>query len=128
MDTFDLAMQWLAYPVGGGIFLNQLDELFMDANYLFRGLHRRSRRVVPAEALHRVQQKRIAILLPAWKESDVIERMIEHNLAAIDYSTDNYDIFCGTYQNDPETQACVVRLARRFRSVHKVVVPHDGPT
>lgn len=128
MDIFDHLMQWLAYPVGGGIFLNQLDELFMDANYLFRGLYRRSQRVVPAAKLRGVQQKRIAILLPAWKESDVIEQMIEHNLASIDYSTDNYDFFCGTYQNDPETQTCVGRLAQRYRNVHKVVVPHDGPT
>jgi adsorption protein B len=128
LDSLDIVMQWLAYPVSGGILLNQLDELFMDGSYLLRGLDRRSRRVVSKKALTDVRQKRIAILIPAWKESDVIERMIEHNLASIDYDRDNYDIFCGTYQNDPETQACVARLARRFPTVHKVVVPHDGPT
>jgi len=67
-------------------------------------------------------------MLPAWKESDVIEHMLEHNIGRIDYDRDHYDIFCGTYQNDPETQACVDAAARRFANVHKVVVPHDGPT
>jgi adsorption protein B len=124
----DLAMRSLMYPVVGGIFANQLDELFMDANYLLRGLHRRARRVVSAEALRAVEPKRVAILLPAWKEARVIERMLEHNLASVDYDPARYDFFCGTYQNDAETQACVDRLSRHSPHVHKVVVPHDGPT
>jgi adsorption protein B len=125
---FDLAMQSLMQPVAWAIFANQLDELFMDANYLLRGLHRKHHRVVPEQDLRSVEQKRIAILLPAWRESQVIERMLEHNLGSVDYDRDRYDFFCGTYQNDPDTQGCVDRLARSVRGVHKVVVPHDGPT
>jgi adsorption protein B len=128
LEAIDLAMRWLAWPVAGAICANQFDELFIDANYLLRGLHRRERRVVPEEALRRVEQKRVAVLLPAWQEAAVIEHMLEHNLAAIDYDPERYDVFCGTYRNDPDTQACVDRLARRFQRVHKVVVPHDGPT
>jgi len=128
LQEIDFAMQSLMQPVAWAIFANQLDELFMDANYLLRGLHRRSQRVVPEQALRSVEQKRIAILLPAWKEDYVIERMLEHNLGSIDYDRDRYDFFCGTYQNDPDTQGCVDRLARRVQGVHKVVVPHGGPT
>jgi adsorption protein B len=83
---------------------------------------------VPEADLRNVEQKRIAIMLPAWREADVIEQMLEHNVSRIDYDRDRYDIFCGTYQNDPETQARVDAVAKRFPNVHKVVVPHDGPT
>lgn len=127
-QMLDALMQTLALPVAGGIFFNQLDELFIDANYFFRGLHRRSARVVSKEALRTVPQKRIAIMVPAWRESDVIEHMLLHNLKTLDYDPDRYVIFCGTYRNDLETQACVDAVAKRFRSIRKVVVPHDGPT
>jgi len=66
--------------------------------------------------------------LPAWDESEVIESMLEHNHRTLDYDTSLYDIFCGTYQNDLETQRKVAAVARRYPNVHKVVVPHDGPT
>jgi adsorption protein B len=128
LEGLDIAATCLAYPVGGAISLNQLDDLFVDLRYLVGGLWRRSRRVVTVEALRNVEQKRIAILLPAWKEAEVISQMLEHNLGAIDYDSDRYEFFCGTYRNDPETQACVDRVARRDRRVHKVVVPNDGPT
>ncbi len=66
--------------------------------------------------------------MPAWREAEVIEHMLQHNLAGVDYDRDRYDIFCGTYQNDPDTQARVDAVAGRADNVHKVVVPHDGPT
>lgn len=128
VQTLDLLMHALAYPVAGGIFINQLDELFIDANYYLRGLHKKTSRRVSRAELRDVHQKRIAILLPAWQESEVIERMLLHNLRTLDYDPDRYVIFCGTYRNDLETQARVDAVARRFRSVRKVVVPNDGPT
>jgi adsorption protein B len=124
----DAVVRTLALPVAGGVFLNQLDELFVDANYLLRGLGRRQRQRVSYHALAKVEQKSIAILVPAWHESDVIRRMLEHNLATLDYSRGRYDIFCGTYRNDADTQREVDAVARRSANVHKVVVPNDGPT
>jgi adsorption protein B len=127
-QSFDLAVRTATYPVAGAIALNQLDELFIDAQYLLRGLYRRHRRAVSWETLARVEQKDIAILVPAWQEADVIGHMLEHSVSRIDYDRRRYSIFCGTYQNDPATQAEVDRLARRFPNVRKVVVPHAGPT
>jgi bacteriophage N4 adsorption protein B len=127
-QALDTAARALALPVAAGIFLNQLDELFMDANYLMRGLHRRSRRRVSWKTLQAVPQKRIAILVPAWKEAEVIRQMLEHNIGSLDYDRGRYTIFCGTYRNDAETQREVDAAARRFSNVRKVVVPHDGPT
>lgn len=127
-DALDLGMRALAYVAGCLTLGNQLDELFVDANYLARGLYRRERRAVTLDALMAAPPRRVAIMIPAWKEAEVIEQMLEHNLRTLDYDRDRYDIFCGTYQNDPETQARVDAVARRARNVHKVVVPHDGPT
>jgi len=127
-EILDSVMRALCYPVAGGILLNGLDDLFVDANYYLRGLHRRHARIVSPEELRQSSGKRVAILLPAWHESEVIETMLTHNLERIDYAKESYVIFCGTYKNDPETQACVDRVARTSSSVCKVVVPHDGPT
>jgi adsorption protein B len=128
LELLDQGMRMLAYGASFAILGNQLDELFMDANYFLRGLHRHAARAIPRRELMTVPQKRIAILVPAWKEAEVIEEMLEHNLRSLDYDRDRYDIFCGTYANDPETQAKVDAVARRAPNIHKVVVPHDGPT
>jgi adsorption protein B len=127
-EMLDTVARTVAYAVGTGIFVNLLDDMFVDARYFASGLDKRSSRKVAEEDLMRVAQKRTAIMLPAWNEAEVIEQMLEHNLTNIDFDRGKYDIFCGTYQNDPETQARVDAMALRFPEVHKVVVPHDGPT
>jgi len=126
LHVLDQGLRLLTCAVGGGIFVNGLDELHIDAQYFLRGLY--GRRRIAAETLAGVQQKRIAILIPAWKEAEVIEHMLDHNLTSLDYDPANVDIFCGTYLNDPATQEKVDIVARRAPNVHKVVVPHDGPT
>ena len=128
LDALDAAMRGLGYLAAGGILANQLDELFIDGNYFLRGLYRRTQRVIPRTELLEARQLRVAVLVPAWREAEVIEQMLEHNLATLDYDRDRYDIFCGTYRNDPDTQARVDAVARRADNIHKVVVPHDGPT
>ena len=126
--ALDTVARAIAYPTGVAIFLNQLDELFIDGSYLLRRLHARRTRAVSLEALRAAPPKRIAILVPAWKEAEVIEQMLAHNLATLDYDRARYAIFVGTYPNDPDTQRGVDAAAARHPSIHKVVVPHDGPT
>jgi len=128
LEALDLVVRTVAYPVSAAICLNQVEELFIDASYFARGLHRRDRRRVSAEELRGVEQKRIAILVPAWHEAGVIDQMVERNVASIDYDASRYTFFIGTYPNDPETTGCVEALARRFPNVRPVQVPHEGPT
>jgi adsorption protein B len=128
LDLLDTLARSVAWPVGLAILANQLDDAFMDASYVLRGLHRSHRRLVREEELRAVPPKRIAVVVPAWKEAEVIEAMLEHNLRKLDYPLDRYDIFVGTYPNDPDTQRGVDAAASRHPSIHKVVVPHDGPT
>ena len=127
-ELLDGAARVLAYGTAWGILINVVDDLFIDARYLLGDLGSRRSRVVSEEALRNVAQRRVAIMVPAWREADVIERMLDRNVGGIDYDQGRYDIFCGTYRNDPETQARVDAAARRWGNVHKVVVPHDGPT
>ena len=128
LDLVDGIARVIALVTGVGISVNVLDDLFVDAHYFAGRLGRRKSRVIAEQVLRGVEPKRVAMVIPAWKEAEVIEQMLEHNLAGIDYPRDRYDVFCGTYQNDADTQARVDAVARRFPSVHKVVVPHDGPT
>ncbi len=127
-DILSLATHALAVPVSAGILANGLDELHMDLQYFVRGLHKKERRAITPEQLAAAPRQRIAIMVAAWHEAEVIESMLEHNRRTLDYPHELYDIFCGTYQNDPETQHRVDAVTRRYANIHKVVVPHDGPT
>lgn len=107
------------------VLLSGLDDLFLQLALLFRrpaGLPR-----WPSEAqLERAHPKRIAIFVPLWHEQRVIERMLDHNLAAAAY--EHFDFFVGVYPNDPATSAAVWEVARRFSNVHVACCPHPGPT
>ena len=127
-DVLDLAMRAVAYPVCWTILVNGVDDMFMDANYFLRGLFKEDHRRITVDDLKSEEQKKIAMMVPAWQEAGVIQQMLELNLEQLDYDHDNYDIFVGTYQNDPDTQARVDNVSRKYRNIHKVVVPHDGPT
>lgn len=108
---------WLAVY----LLLSGLDDLALDVVWLFAA--RRSS--APAQPVSG-PEKRIAILLPLWKEAGVIERMLDHNLASIRYR--NYEILAGVYANDEETRRAVERAAARHPQVRAALVPHDGPT
>ncbi|MGD0668212.1 MAG: glycosyl transferase family protein [Bryobacteraceae bacterium] len=107
------------------ILLSSLDDLFIALVAVFpKGKHT-WRWPAAAEAAG-IPERRIAILVPLWKEQRVIGRMLERNLAAIRYS--NYDFFVGAYLNDALTVAAVAEAACRSSRVHLALVPHSGPT
>jgi len=127
-DALDIAARTVAWPVAAGILANALDELFMDVSYFARRFQMRQRRAIQQEELDAAPRRRVAIMVPAWHEAAVIAPMLEHNLKTLDYFPRSFDVFCGTYPNDPLTQQQVDQVARRHPNVHKVVVQHDGPT
>src|SRR4026208_2142466 len=102
-DSIDIVVQIIAIPIAIAILVNALEDSFIDANYYLRGLFRTRFRRVRRDDLDQALPKRIAVVIPAWRESAVIERMIDHLLATVDYDPACYDVFCGTYPNDPET-------------------------
>jgi len=118
----------LLAPLAMWVLASGLDDLFLDLASIYFRLKQRLR---PRQASPRVWrpspvEKRIALLIPAWREDAVIERMLEHNLAAIRYS--DYEVFVGVYPNDLRTVSRVAACGRKWPRVHYVVCPHDGPT
>lgn len=110
----------LLAPLAIYILFSGLDDLWIDLVWLF-ACPRSAEPPPPG-----IAEKRIAILLPLWREADVIGRMLDHNLAANRYR--NFEIFAGAYPNDPETIGALRDLERRHARLHVCVLPHGGPT
>ena len=112
-------------------FISGLDDLFIDIYFNLRNLYRRLfilpkyQRLTENQLLSPPEQP-IAVMIPAWKEADVIRRMLENTLRTFTYA--NYHIFVGTYPNDPDTQDEVEVVREKFDNVHRVVCPKNGPT
>ncbi len=112
-------------------FLSGLDDFFIDLVHIFRSLYRRwfvlpKHPALTEEHLLLPKEQPLAIMMPAWEESAVVRRTVEHALQTVHYA--NYHIFVGTYPNDDATQEEVEAVAASYDHVHQVVCPHDGPT
>ena len=108
-----------------------LDDLWIDLVYYIRAawwrLFRRKKiHPVTVEQLKSVPQKPIAIMVPAWDESNVIGKMLRHTLTSVIY--ENLHIFVGTYPNDEATRLEVEKVREDLGRVEAVVTPAAGPT
>ncbi len=108
-----------------------LDDLFIDIYYWTRRFWRalfiyRKQDVFDEKRLFLGYEKPLAIMIPAWHEVGVVGKMAELAASELDY--ENYQIFVGTYPNDPGTQADVDAVCQRFPNIHKVVCARPGPT
>ncbi len=126
-----LLIKLLFYFCAIVIFFSGLDDAFIDVYYWVRKAYRklfirRSHPLMRSDALYRLPQQKIAIMVPAWQEAPVIGLMAEHAAKTFDY--DNYDIFIGTYPNDPDTQREVDKVMAQYPNIHKVVTRDPGPT
>ena len=136
IDPFMLAnyvrwLEWAAVLVSIIILLSSLDDTFIDVYYWLREAYRaiyvrRKYKPLSIGDLMKREEMPIAIMVPAWHEDAVIGQMIENNVAGLEYS--KFKIFCGTYKNDEATASIVDAMARRYKHVVHVRVPHDGPT
>lgn len=107
-------------------FVSGLDDTFVDlVAYAFRLKPRRISRA-QMRVIDSTPEKRIAVLIPAWDEGNVIDRMIHGNIRRIEYS--NYHFFVGVYPNDPLTLQKVQALEKQYSNVHAVVNHKPGPT
>ena len=131
MENFIAVLQWTALIVAILIALSSLDDLFIDAVFWalkfkrwFVG--RSGPGPMRPESMVEKPEQPLAIMLPAWKEFDVIATMVENAVDQLAYK--DFMIFVGTYANDAETIAEVEKVAKRYKRVRHVRVPHDGPT
>ncbi|UTV26640.1 glycosyl transferase family protein [Photobacterium atrarenae] len=108
-----------------------LDDLLIDLCYWIRRawrsntVYKKYTRKQAVELYRKVEQP-LAIMVPAWQEHGVIDKMAELAASKLDY--ENYQIFVGTYPNDPQTQQDVDSVCARYPHVHKVVCARPGPT
>jgi len=115
----------VAFTIGG------LNDFFIDLYYWGRQLYRRifKRNLIKPltlDQLLKVEEKPLAMLIPAWQEAGVIKKMLLNTLNTIDYR--NYFIFVGVYPNDPDTQAEVDQVSEAYPQVIKIVNSKPGPT
>jgi bacteriophage N4 adsorption protein B len=112
--------------------LSGIGDLYFDLHYWYRRLwlswmwRKKDWERLTLERLEAREQQKIAILVPAWNEGEVIGHMLRNACETILYR--NYDIFVGTYPNDEQTQAAVDTISTMFPQVHKVVAPDPGPS
>ncbi len=78
------------------------------------------------KTIQSLPEKRIAVLVAAWKEHGVLKNMIRGNLATINYQ--NYSFFIGVYPNDLATLQEARELASQNSQVHVIVNSMEGPT
>jgi adsorption protein B len=113
----------LLVPLALWVFANGLDDLYLDWLWLrgWRKARRAKRRTLPDPP-----PARAAILIPCWREADVIGAMLERTLASIEY--DSYAIWVGVYPNDADSQAVVRSIMERDNRVRMAFSPRPGPT
>lgn len=129
--TYLYVLKAIAVTVAIVIFISGLDDLFIDLAYWIRRIWRTAtvysrHKPMDPKALHEVEEKPLAIMVPAWQEHGVIGKMAQLAATTLDY--ENYHIFIGTYPNDPQTHAEVEEVRVRFPNVHAVVCARPGPT
>ena len=110
--------------------ISGITDLYFDLSNIFWKLRRwilgGQWKPITLDRLKAREQQRVAIFIAAWHEEDVIARTLQNAVETIQYK--NYDIFIGTYPNDPDTQREVDKVAQKYPRVHKVVTPDPGPT
>ena len=106
--------------------INGLDDLIFDSQFLFYLWRQRKMPHISVQELRLAPEQWIALFVPAWKEGGVVNKMAEYASRVVLY--EKYDIFIGVYPNDPETIHCVDEICAKNPRIHKVMVPHPGPT
>jgi len=113
------------------LFISGVDDFFVDMYYwvqrFFRWvLGKKEYPDITVDELVDYPEKPLALMVPAWDEAVVIEKMLKNTLRTFQY--DNLHIFVGTYPNDPTTQEKVDNVTAIYSNVHKVVNKTPGPT
>jgi adsorption protein B len=125
----ELTAEIALFAAAGGL-LFAIDDLAVDLIYLarraWRGLAVYSRfpRAFATGFPPPRHPGRIAVLIPAWDESAVIEAMLRSTLTRFDHP--DYRLYVGHYRNDPGTAAAIARVDDP--RVRAVTIPANGPT
>ncbi|HYF20837.1 MAG TPA: glycosyl transferase family protein [Ramlibacter sp.] len=130
---YNSGLEILAAILALVIFVSSLDDLFIDLWYWARTAYRKFKvergprySRLTAEVLRDREEQPLAIMVPAWRESDVIAAMVQNMVEVLEYR--QYRVFIGTYPNDQPTIDEVEKMVKRYPQIQRVEVPHPGPT
>jgi adsorption protein B len=126
METVESIFLVLAYVAAVGFLISGMDDLFFDSQFLVYLWRHRRQPHLTLNQLKLEPEQWIAVFVPAWHEGGVVNKMAEYAARVLWY--ERYDIFIGVYPNDPHTNECVDAICAANPRIHKVRVPHDGPT
>ena len=110
------------------IFVSSAEDALLDLSYwiYMLGWPLRRWRQPSSKTLREFPERLAAIIVPAWRESGVVGRMLRNIAEQMEY--ERYHIFVGVYPNDPETRSEVEELCAEFSNIHCVVTATPGPT
>jgi len=107
--------------------LFSLDDVVFDI-YFYARLRARTQNRIKIKDLDSVAPQLIAIIVPAWKEENVIEDMLRNTLTTINYPKSFFHMFIGVYPNDIATQEAIQPLLASYKNLHMVINEINGPT
>ncbi len=122
--------QELLLFAAAGVLLGGLDDLVVDLAWMLRwawrrvAIYSRHARADASTIGAPLRPGRIAVFVPAWRESRVIGAMIRTAIAR--WGDADFRLYIGCYPNDPETIAVVQAIADP--RVRGVIGDTDGPT
>lgn len=115
------------FLVAGLFLFGSLDDFFLDIVHTVFNLKPKKVSKIDLESWKKLDEKPIAVMIPAWQEYDVLEAMVKTNLKRIQY--ENYHWFIGVYPNDEKTLTIALDLEKRYKDKITVVVNNmEGPT
>ena len=120
-----IVREWLV-PCAWIFLILGIEDLFIDWIYWSRNWRYRNFTTDEFQQLNEMPEKKIAIIIGAWHEGDIILNMIAGNMERIKYQ--NVHIFIGIYPNDFHTMLEVKKLETLYPQVHGVVNSQNGPT
>lgn len=128
LDWLALAEHELLLFAGCFFLIGALDELAVDAIWGWLKLTGRARtgEVDRAAERGRPLSGRAAVLIPAWREAEVIGATISHALSA--WPQEEMTLYVGCYRNDGATAEAVMAAARGDHRLRLVMHDRDGPT
>lgn len=130
LSQYLYAIEVMALIAGVIIAISSLDDLFVDLYFwgrrLFGPSKTRGSELPSIEVIEQLPERPFAVMIPCWKEHDVIFSMLSSNSRLQRYQQAYY--FVGVYLNDPQTQDEIRRAQNLYPNIRMVLVPHDGPT
>ena len=118
--------QWLLLTVLLGTLLFGVDDLIIDCLAYLKSLFPKKISEKEKHELLTKPEKKMAIMIPAWDEGEVIFATLRGNVKQINYS--NYHIYVGVYPNDPTTIEFAKKAQKLYPQVIPVINTKPGPT